>query len=174
MQNDILIRTMQQADLPAVVAIQAEAYNGYFLESPSVLKARLAVAADTAWVAESNNQVQAYLVAYRTVPAVVTPLNTVFDVKPAGSCLYLHDLAVSANLAGRGIGPRLVQHALHSATLSGCEHSALVSVQDSKAFWQRLGYIEAALTQEQQNAVFQALASYGSGAVYMSQQLNQL
>ena len=54
----------------------------------------------------------------------------------------LHDLAVARRAAGRRIGPALVREALGQARQQQLRFSALVSVQDSHAFWNRMGYAE--------------------------------
>ena len=72
---------------------------------------------------------------------------------------YLHDLAVSRQARGKGIGQRLLATALAFATDEGFEHAGLVAVQDAPAFWRKQGF-KPASTQK-------SLAEYGEGATYM-------
>jgi len=157
------IRPMHADDTARVLAIQSEAYGDAFVEAAGVIEARLAAAPDTAWVAETEAGVAAYLVGYRSLLGRVTPLGGPFRVVLAGDCLYLHDLAVARQAVGRGIGRALAEHALAWARRAGLGCSGLVSVQDSQAFWLGLGYRPFAGQVE--------LSSYPGGAVYMSRSL---
>ncbi len=97
------------------------------------------------------------------------PLDGDFKQYPEADCLYLHDLAVSRRAAGRGIGPALVSRNLEQASRQQIRYSALVSVQESEAFWSRLGY--SAHTELEPRQV-DNLASYRLPAVYMVRALH--
>ncbi len=163
------LRLMGKHDIAAVLAIQEESYASELLESTEIIRQRLLAFPDLAWVAEDAHGVCAYLFGYRSHAGKVTPLDGAFAEPDAPDCLYLHDLAVARRAAGRGIGPALVQRNLEHGLASRLKYSALVSVQDSAAFWSRLGYAaEAALDSAQQRN----LASYGVPAVYMVKPLH--
>jgi len=81
----------------------------------------------------------------------------------APDTLYLHDLAVAPRAAGQGVARRLVGAML--ARAGGLRHSALVSVQDSRPFWESLGYAVAAGDPG-------ALATYPADALYMTKSLS--
>lgn len=134
-------RLMTQDDLSAVVCVQAECYPAAMQEAESTLRERLRLAPDSAWVAEDDGGVCAYLVGYRSRLGKVTPLGALFDVAESADTLYLHDLAVSNRCKGRGIGTALVRRAGQKAADEGLAYSALVSVQGSRGFWERLGYL---------------------------------
>ncbi len=134
------IRLLQPADVPAVLRVQAQGYSPIMQEPEEVVRARLRIAPDTAWVAEDNGGVCAYLMAYRSIVGKVTPLGGLFEVPPKPDCLYLHDLAVDPRCRGQGVGPALVRAACQWAEEQGLTHCALVSVQGSEHFWGRLGY----------------------------------
>jgi N-acetylglutamate synthase-like GNAT family acetyltransferase len=78
--------------------------------------------------------------------------------------LYFHDLAVLKRTAGTGLGSSLVDIALASAAAQGLGHSALVAVQDSSAFWGRMGYqtYDTLADSEREN-----LQTYPGAPVYM-------
>ena len=57
-----------------------------------------------------------------------------------GEILFLHDLAISTSALGKGIGSKLVEHLVKVATAEGYNEILLVSVQDSKVFWQKKGF----------------------------------
>jgi len=163
------LRAMQERDIPAVLSIQQEAYSPQLQEDEAVIRARLAACPQLAWVAEDAEGVCAYLFAYHSRVGKVTPLDGEFQRHEQADCLYLHDLAVAPRAGGRGIGPALVRKKLEQAKAHRLRYSALVSVQDSEAFWSRLGY--AAHTHLDQPQVSN-LASYRIPAVYMVQALH--
>lgn len=109
-------------------------------EDEATIRSRLRAAPDSAWVAQEEGGVCAYLMAYRSVVGKVTPLDGAFDPVAEADALYLHDLAVAARCKGQGIGPALVQCAWRHAVSAGLAYSALLSVQGSRGFWERLGY----------------------------------
>lgn len=162
------IRPMRRGDIPAVLAIQAEAYRTETLETEATIRGRFATSPDTAWVAEGERGVCAYLVGYRSRVGRVTPLDGDFAPHAQGDSLYLHDLAVSTRANGRGLGPALVAAALAQARERGLRYSALVSVQGSKGFWERLGYAAEHALEPAQAA---NLATYAGPAYYMVKRL---
>lgn len=131
---------MHPGDLPAVMAIQRACYGSALLEPLHVLRARLAAASDTCWVALHGGQVQAYLAAYRSRLGAVTALNGAFRPVAAPDTLYLHDLAVHPEAHGAGLGGRLVDTLLARARQEGLRWSALVAVQGAAPYWQRRGF----------------------------------
>ena len=164
MEKKFYFRVMRESDLNDVMRIQAEAYVDEMIESEAVIAARLAVAPDTSWVVEGDKGACGYLMGYFSLAGEITPWGSEFTPKPPANVLYLHDLAISKRAAGNRLGPRLVNHALDTAKDKNLRGAALVSVQDSKQFWQKLGFQEwAPLTQDQR----QCLNSYHGQAYYM-------
>lgn len=162
------LRPMRAQDLPAVLAIQREAYQAELHEDAAAFRQRLHSAPALARVAEDAEGVCAYLFGYRSRLGQVTPLDGEFAEAHDPDCLYLHDLAVARRAAGRGLGPALVAELLASGRASRLRHSALVAVQESQAFWRRLGYRPASRLDARQQA---HLDSYGVPALYMVQAL---
>ena len=156
-------RPLLAADLPGLLAVQRACYGDGFIESAPVYARRLASPANCSLVLVEDGRVLAYLAAYRSVLGKVTPLHGDFEATPAPDTLYLHDMAVHPAHAGRGLARALLVALRAGAT--GLRHQALVSVQDSQAYWQRQGYAEHPLHDGAQRA---RLASYGAQAVYMS------
>lgn len=157
------IRPMCVDDIDAVFGVQAEAYADGFIESRTVIGERLAAAPQTAWVAEADGQVGAYLVAYPSVRGRLSALGAGFQPSAEADSLYIHDLAVQRRLAGQGVGPALVRHAWAQALRLGLVYSSLVSVQSSMAFWEGLGYCPQAPRVDDQDK----LGSYPGPACYM-------
>ncbi|HCJ29967.1 MAG TPA: histone acetyltransferase [Pseudomonas sp.] len=160
---------MQARDIPAVMSIQQESYAAEVLEDEAVIRTRLAACPQLAWVAEDAIGVCAYLFAYHSRVGKVTPLDGEFQHHAEANCLYLHDLAVSRRASGRGIGPALVRKNLEQARTQKLRYSALVSVQESEAFWSRLGYAAHTALEPAQ---ISNLSSYQIPAVYMVRALH--
>jgi predicted N-acetyltransferase YhbS len=156
------IRPMIASDLNAIEVIQAEAYAGYFLESADVIAQRFTLSPTTAWVAECEGDVCAYLVGYWSMVGKINPLNAHFSHVEHANCLYLHDLALLKVAQGFGVGRMLIQVATAHALQNAAEAIALLSVQNSKAFWQGFGFCEFfdLDVQQQEN-----LATYLDGIV---------
>ena len=131
---------MLPADIASVLRIQAQCYLPDNIESGSVIRARLASAPDTAWVAELDGEICAYLVSYRSRFGEIGALGDDFEPATEPDCLYLHDLAVGGAARGLRIGPQLVARALELARAESLPHVTLVSVQDSAHFWERLRF----------------------------------
>ncbi len=158
---------MQFDDLTEVMQIQSDAYVAEMVESEAIFAARLQSVPDTSWVVEGEQGICGYLVGYRSCAGVVAPWGSEFDHKPGADYLYLHDLAIGKSAIGYGLGPLLVDHALARAKLQQLSGAALVSIQNSKGFWQKLGFSEYAdLTSVHQRN----LNSYIGPAYYMLQE----
>lgn len=156
---------MRATDLDAILRVQALCYPPAMQEPLAVVRERIGAAADTSFVAvHHNGAILAYVFAYRSRLGAVTPLGADFDVDQGGDALYLHDLAVAPEAAGSGLARRLAAQLLAHARDARLGWCALVSVQDSRIFWERLGYRAAACDGEAARA---ALATYPAPAVYM-------
>lgn len=161
----VAVRPMRTADLGAVAEIQAQCYPPQMNEAPGLLAARLAACPDTAWVAVDvvTDAPGAYLVGYRTLLGKVSPLGSDFAHHARPDGLYLHDLAIGPALRGQGVAQRLVDHARAQAAGWGLAGLALVSVNDTVAFWRGQGFETAPVTPQGQAA----LDTYWGTAVYM-------
>lgn len=164
---EFICRAMQLCDIVDVIRIQAEAYIDEILETEEVIRARFAQTPDTSWVVERSGEVCGYLVGYQSVVGEVSPWGSAFMHKAESTTLYLHDLAISKSATGCGLGPLLVNHALMEACQRALCAAALVSVQNSKSFWQKLGFNEFAQLDEIQQ---RNLASYSGPAIYMTRE----
>lgn len=155
---------MTSAHLDAVMQIQLQRYPADMQEDRERIAARLQGSPAQCWVAEDRDGTCGYLFAYLSRRGRVTPLNGDFQPHAEPDCLYLHDLAVAPRAAGRRVAQQLVAHGLQHAALKALPCSALVSVQHSSGFWERLGYRCAATADAQQA---EHLASYPGQAHYM-------
>jgi GNAT superfamily N-acetyltransferase len=160
----VLLRAMRDEDLDGVLAVQAECYPPAMQEAADVVLARRRAASDTAIVACVGPDVCGYLFAYPSVHGKVTPLGGAFALPETPDTLYLHDLAVAPRALGQGVARRLVDRMHGIGGRLGLAHAALVSVQDSRRFWEGFGYAVVASNPA-------ALASYPPGALYMARPL---
>ena len=164
-----ILRPVRAADLDAVLRVQAACYPPSMQEARDVVRARIEAAGSSSFVAVHQDgaaaeDILAYVFAYRSRVGAVTPLDAGFEVAPGGDTLYLHDLAVAPSAAGGGLARRLAARLLEQARASRLAWCALVSVQDSRGFWERLGYRGAACAP---GAARAALATYPGPALYM-------
>jgi len=136
------IRPMALKDLVCIERIQTEAYGNYFLESADVIAQRFHASPATAWVADRGDMVCAYLVGYLSKVGKINPLNAPFVPDTESNCLYLHDLALSKSAQGCGLAKQLIQVAAEYALNNAATTLALLSVQNSKLFWQNIGFAE--------------------------------
>ncbi len=165
MAGSIVVRAMRPDDLDAIVEVQAQCYPPDMNEPASLLAARLQACPETAWVAvdPGTDVPGAYLVGYRTLLGKVSPLGGAFAHHPQADGLYLHDLAIGHALRGRGVAKLLVAHARSRALEWELAGLALVSVNDTVAFWQGQGFEPADVTPQGRAA----LDTYPGRAVYM-------
>lgn len=124
--------------------LQREAFQVGLHEELDVLKSKWQQSPESCFVLKSNSDsVSAYLISHNwsdlTPPTLNKKLPT---VRPSGSILYLHDLVVSSQVKGQGIGSKMVNHLLQIANSIGYEKILLVAVQGADKFWSRQGFIE--------------------------------
>jgi ribosomal protein S18 acetylase RimI-like enzyme len=169
MTQNVICRAMELRDITAVICIQAEAYIDEILESDEVILARFQQVPDTSWIVECDGEVCGYLVGYLSATGEVSPWGFEFEHKSQADTLYLHDLAIGKSAAGLGFGPLLVAYALEQAKTKALTDVALVSVQNSKTFWEKLGFIEY---EDLHKAQLENLASYAGPAFYMTRSLD--
>lgn len=161
----VCVRALAHHDLADLLAVQQACYGAGFVESAEVFARRLASPANCSLVLEREGKVCAYLAAYRSALGKVTPLHGDFEAAARADTLYLHDMAVLPAFAGQGLALMLLQSLWGQAAAQGLQHTALVSVQGSQAYWERHGYAPRPLDDAAQR---DRLASYGAGAVYMA------
>lgn len=158
------LRGLREADLPALMALQAQAYGAGYVEPAAAMAQRLAITPDTVWgLFDGADRLRAYLLAYRSQAGCVAALHQPFAPAAQPGALYLHDLAVHPDAAGRGLGPRLLAPALALARAEGLAGLGLVAVQGSQGFWRRQGFAPRALAPRQRAQ----LAGYGAQAEYL-------
>lgn len=166
------LKVIGTADLPAVLALQAQCYGPEFLESAEAFEAKLNAARHLhcSYLAVEAGEPLAYVVSLPVddgqLPALDAP-----EVAPARAprTLYLHDLAVSPAGRSRQLGRKLLRQVVNRAQDMGLAQIALVAVQGSREYWQRQGF--AAADAPSGSALARKLASFGPGATLMRRAL---
>jgi len=171
---EFVLRPMHPADLPAVLAIQAQCYGEALVESAAALQSRLALSPATCWVAAVSSPSQnghsdpllaAYLFTHAWPESSLPPWNGQLvcdwpDTEPL--TWFIHDMAVAPIGRGAGLASQLHDAAREVATKAGLRSSRLIAVQSADRYWRRLGYAPLAAGRHAAK-----LAAYGEGAVLM-------
>jgi predicted N-acetyltransferase YhbS len=165
MQTIIDIRMMTEADIPAVLEIQAICYTELTPESDASLHAKLRASQSTCFIASLGGDTVGYLIALPWEFSSPPVLNAATcRLPPSPDCLYLHDLAVSPRARRFGTGRALVEAFLARLSESGLGRASLVAVQDSAPYWERYGFRAVPLSAP----LHARLSSYGASVAYMA------
>lgn len=125
-----------------VLAVQRSAYHEVFHEPSETFAGKLALYPRGAVGLFEGSSLAAYLFCHPWVVGETVPLSAEHLVLPERpNCLYIHDLAVAQNCRGRGLAERLADEAFELAEALHLPACALVSVQGSETFWERLGFV---------------------------------
>lgn len=163
----IAVRAMRSADLPAILALQAQAYASaaFHPERAEVYVNRMALARDYCLVAaDADGSLLGYLLSHPWDEGIPPALDTTLDRLPQpATCWYLHDCAVHQRAHGRGVAGKLLAAGQAAARAHGLASGALVAVGDAAGYWRRHGYRKRELP-----GLAERLAHYGAGAAYMA------
>ncbi|MFY8117130.1 MAG: GNAT family N-acetyltransferase [Roseateles sp.] len=165
------LRLLTAADVPAVLALQAQCYGPEFLEGAQAFRAKLEASAPhrCSWMAWRGSEPLAYLVSLpvceQSLPALDAPS---VSLPAVPRLLYLHDLAVAPAGRSLGLGRRLVAQVLESAQALGLTRLGLVAVQGSVPYWQAQGFAEPVMLAA---GLAKKLASFGVEARWMERAL---
>lgn len=159
-------RAMASADLPGVVGVAAASFPDHF-EDLACFNERLVLCPELCFALELDGAVEGYLIAYPWPRGEIPPLNTLLGGLPADrGNIYLHDLALSPTARGGGFTRAVVERLAEAARGQGASSLSLISVNESQAFWRRMGFAAV-----QNDALAVKLASYGPDARYMARPL---
>ncbi|MCE0493129.1 GNAT family N-acetyltransferase [Vibrio salinus] len=138
------VKLVNETTWPGILKVQSEVYLQIEPESNDVLKSKWYQSPDCCFVYQEDDDVLGYLLAHswnkETPPELFQPLPEESDI--SGSILFLHDLAISNQISGKGIGAQMVSHLLNVAVELKFEQIRLVAVQDSSLFWKKMGFTE--------------------------------
>ena len=154
---------MRASDVDAVVSLAASAFPNHF-EQRACFEERLALFPPGCFALASHDTVKGYLIAYPWPAATIPPLGSLIGgLLQMADSLYLHDLALHADMAGRGLARPIITRLASDARVLGFRSIALVSVNKTVPFWQKMGFVAA----EDDAATSRQLQSYGEDARYM-------
>lgn len=162
------IRLLTEADLPAVMAVQAACYEAGFHEPQAAFANKLAEASDSCWGAWQGDALRGYLFCLPADADHLPALHASSWRRPADAAwLYLHDMAVHPDARGLGVAGRLLEAARTRAHAVGVEALVLVAVQGSVPYWTRHGFATVAPSPP----IAAKLRTFGDGAHFMQQTL---
>ncbi|WP_432472135.1 GNAT family N-acetyltransferase [Amphritea sp. HPY] len=158
------IQEIKETNWNNILEIQGEAYQEVGPEDLEVLKSKWAASPETCFVCLSNQgAVLGYLLAHPwnevEPPKLFEPLPNI----QGGECLYLHDMAISSQSKGQGIGRAMMIKLIEVVQRKGIIKISLVAVQGSESFWSLLDFREVQGTE--------VCSSYGENAVLMKKVL---
>jgi GNAT superfamily N-acetyltransferase len=165
------LRPLKIADLAAATTLQQQVYRPLYHEVCEVLASRVAVAPTCCLGAFREGELAAYILSHPW-PAGEPPAIGVSLAAPSqGDNWFVHDLAISPQARGLGLGRALVAAAARAARDLGLTRGDLIAVQDAAPFWEKLGYVAPEALSE---GLAAKVAAYGPDARYLTAMLADL
>ncbi|MFT4056362.1 MAG: GNAT family N-acetyltransferase [Novosphingobium sp.] len=158
-------RSMREGDIDGIVTVARVAFPDHF-EARACFEERFALFAQGCFVLAdpATEQVKGYLIAYPWASGAIPPLDSLLGGVPQQrEAFYLHDLALHPDARGQGYASPVVDRLVEDLRALGGREIALVSVNDTMAFWQGQGFESVAADE----GLRRKLASYGPDARYM-------
>lgn len=138
----IHLRLLTISDLPEVLRVQRGAYHEVFHEPSGTFTKKLSLFPPGALGCFDDGALGAYLFCHPWVAGEIVSLKAIsLELPERPTCLYIHDLAVAPGYRGRGLAALLADEAFELARTLRLPACALVSVQGSETFWERLGFV---------------------------------
>jgi len=158
------LRSINSADWHEILLIQEECYPQIEPESLEVLRSKWLVSPQTCFVIELDKQVVGYCLAHPWVVGSPPSLEQTLVAVTNPDTLYLHDIALSSKVQGKGAGKRAFNALVELARELGLPCISLVAVQGADSFWRRQGFIA--------HPIEKSLESYTPDACYMELDLS--
>ncbi|KAK3988233.1 hypothetical protein QBC44DRAFT_398417 [Cladorrhinum sp. PSN332] len=161
----LLWRSMAPGDINGVHLVADEIHSA-LPESDNVYKERLSLFPEGCLVlADANDKtIFGYTIAHPIRRGCPPALDSMLgEIAPGADQFYIHDVAVSPALRGKGMAKEAIGRLLALSESSGYETTCLISVYGTSPFWARFGFVPEAVDE-----VFQEkLRGYGDDAVYL-------
>lgn len=139
---ELKIRSLESADVSAVLSVQADAYLPELLESGETFARKINLFPRGCLGCFEGENLLGYVFSQPWYGTEIIPLDAHLSEIPAlPDCYYIHDLAIRKAGRARGIGRRLIDSLFIIADSLGIQRFMLVSVQSSEPFWQRWGFV---------------------------------
>ena len=139
----MLIRPLTRDDVPAIHALEVDAYLPSLHESAECFTRLIEIYPDGAFGAFDERGLCGYAFGLPLRRGSTLELRSPLAAIPADAdAFYIHDVAVAARCQGRGLGRVLVDRLVDLARARGFRRGELVSVQGSAPFWKKFGFRE--------------------------------
>lgn len=139
MEPETVIRIAHPEDLPGIMQLQARSYDVSLHEPVALFESILTLSPTTCFTASYDEDLAGYLLTY-PVPDTYKEFGKQLPAVTGGeTTLYIHDLCVSPEQRGKGIGRLLYEGVIETLGTIKVKKIVAVAVQDSAAFWQRCG-----------------------------------
>ncbi len=159
-------RPMTPQDL-AQVQVLADTIHVSHPEDPEVLAERHCLYPQGCLMLVEDERAIGYALAHPWRFAEPPPLNRLLGELPTdASTYYIHDVALLADARGKGYALQAAERLITHARETGFGNASLVAVNNSQAFWERVGFRTLAV-----QGLEAKLSSYGPGAVLMVRDL---
>jgi ribosomal protein S18 acetylase RimI-like enzyme len=139
--TDVRIQPLTIDDLPAINALEADAYEPALHESDASFRRLIELFPEGALGAFDANGLCGYAIG---VPLragdTLTLREPLARIPDQPDTFYIHDLAIAARCRGRGLGRVLAERLIAVGRHRGFRRFELVSVQGSHVFWARFGF----------------------------------
>lgn len=165
----IVINAMTQQDLPAAFQIQTKAYPAFLVEDEDILLSRINLTASYCLSAKRGEVLLGYLIAHGWNRQSPPPVGTALIDGEKSEVLFIHDLSISPEQRGLGIGESLIARAFELAARSGLRSAELIAVEGAANYWRRLGFSQGEVSPE----LLEKLGSYGTRARWMTRSIPQ-
>ena len=166
----LLIRPLEPGDISAALAIQSQAYPAFLREDEAAFASRIAIKASYCLAATRDGELVAYLLAHGWLGLAPPPVGAILPAEAPSDILFIHDLAVSPQGRGSGIGRDLVARAFELATRDGLDTAELIAVEGAAPYWASLGFEPVDCSAE----LAAKVAAYGPQACLMKREFGSV
>lgn len=165
--SDFDWRAMASDDIDGVVTVARIAFPDHY-EDRTCFEERFGLYPQGCFVLANGAEIGGYLIAYPWPAGSIPPLNSPLGILPGDrSAFYLHDLALRPDRRGGGYSRPVVEKLMRHLHGIKAKTLALVSVNESAGYWQRLGFEPC----NDVPVIAAKLVSYGPDAIYMVRQV---
>lgn len=168
--SPVILRPLEPADLPAALAIQAQAYPPFLREDAPAFASRIAMHASYCLAATRDGRLIAYLLAHGWPIMAPPAIGAILPADAPSDILFIHDLAVSPAGRGSGVGADLVRRAFAAAARDGLQAAELIAVEGAAPYWRTRGFAPLTCTAD----LAAKVAIYGPEACLMGRGLGPL
>jgi ribosomal protein S18 acetylase RimI-like enzyme len=140
MSAAIAIREMQMTDLQGVYDVQKQSFKESFWEPIEMFQKILEAYPQGCFVAEKAGKIVAYAVSQPTDESREDFDSGYWEITGGEDCLYFHDLCLLPEARGQGIAQTLFSSVLDHARENGFKKMIGISVQETEAFWIKMGF----------------------------------